>query len=416
MDNELEIDVLGFWWILDNIDKKWPGRLTFSKSEGGVLEVFQDEKHEELQWDRTFHVIKGEANGGMFTLYKPIHFNSIKNNNQSYYKFKTDTIVLGGYYVNGEDDFKFSELGVKLSSIDEWFRGLIAYKVNNFIGKDMPESITIEYFNESIIFSIDNLLEGSISTLSNLHQSLSTFSTSKQIWFNVTSKDKSLIHYSYLMKKINYLRVFFSLFLGGVRVFEQLRVENSDKKLEKQVSKLYIKNSFGKPSNGYTLFEFEEFRERLSEFIEKWYRLCEEMPEVVNLFYRTYTANPIYDYHFRECYIALEGLYQWKFKQDTKGNIISPLVQPFIHIPEFKKIIGEYKKWWEVAKNNRHYQMHLNKNRYGNNILSTPELVKLMRKIESIILCHILRELGFSDDEINQVFFKVSNRFITNYF
>ena len=214
MDNELEIDVLGFWWILDNIDKKWPGRLTFSKSEGGVLEVFQDEKHEELQWDRTFHVIKGEANGGMFTLYKPIHFNSIKNNNQSYYKFKTDTIVLGGYYVNGEDDFKFSELGVKLSSIDEWFRGLIAYKVNNFIGKDMPESITIEYFNESIIFSIDNLLEGSISTLSNLHQSLSTFSTSKQIWFNVTSKDKSLIHYSYLMKKINYLRVFFSLFLG----------------------------------------------------------------------------------------------------------------------------------------------------------------------------------------------------------
>ncbi|RDB07319.1 ApeA N-terminal domain 1-containing protein [Runella aurantiaca] len=418
MNEELEIDVLGFWWIPEHSETKWPGRLTFSKSEGGILEIFQNEQHKEFEKHKTYQAIRGSANGEGFTLYRATLYNSTQNqpNGISYYRLKSDTIVAGQFCLENEEDFQFSELGVKLSNINEWFRQLKAYEVKDVSDKNTLLSTTIQYSSEAITFSINDLLEGRISTGFNLHHSINDFNASKQLWFNIISKDKSLIPYETLMKKINFLRVFFSVVLGGKCVYEQLRIERSDLKSVYNIGRLYSRNSFGPPSKGYVLFELEDLENRLGEVIEKWLHICEEMPEVINLLYTTYTAKPIYDYHFRESYIALEGLYHWRLEKDTPENVISPLVQPFMHISKFGEIIGDYKKWWKVAKNNRHYQMHLNKIKYANDIVSTSDLVKLMRKMEAIILCHILKELGFSDGEINQVFTKVEKRFIFNFF
>lgn len=416
MNEELEIDVLGFWWIPEHSETKWPGRLTFSKSEGGVLEVFQDEKHEELEWHKTYQTIRGSANGEAFTLYKSTQFNKIQKNGLSYYKLKTDTIVSGHFYLENEGDFKFSELGVKFSNVDEWFRQLKAYEVKDVSDKNTLLSTTIQYSTGKITFAINDLLEGCISTGFNLHHSINDFNTRKQLWFNIISKDKSLISYRVLMKHMGLLRVFFSIIFGGRCVYEELRVERSDLKNIDNIGKLYIRNSFGKPSKGASLFEFENFKNRLGEIIEKWFNICEEMPEVINLLYTTYTANPIYDYHFRESYIALAGLYTWKTGLDNKGHIIPSLINSFLHIPKFAEIVKGYKDWHDIARINRNFQIHLNKNKLDNSIIDTPELVKLMRKIEAIILCHILKELGFSDNEINQVFTKVETRFIFNFF
>lgn len=418
MNEELEIDVLGFWWILEHSETKWPGRLTFSKAEGGVLEIFQDEKHEEFEKNKTYQAIRGSANGEGFTLYRPTLYNSTQNqpNGVSYYRFKSHTIVAGQFYLENEEDFKFSELGVKFSNIDEWFRQLKAYEIKDVSDKNTPISTTIQYSTEEIRFSINNLLEGCISTGFNLHHSINDFRTNKQLWFNIISKDKSLIPYETLMKYTTLLRVFFSIVLGGKCIYEELRVERADLTNIDNSAKLYIRHSFGEPSKGFILFEFEDFKNRLGEIIEKWFNICEEMPEVIKLFYTTYSANPIYEYYFRESYIALEGLYHWKFQKDTPENVISPLIQPFTQISKFAEIMGDYKKWWRVAKNNRHYQMHLNKIKYANDIVSTYDLVKLMRKMEAIVLCHILSELGFSDKEINQVFTNVENRYIFNFF
>lgn len=415
MSEELEIDVLGFWWIPEHSETKWPGRLKFSKSEGGILEIFQNEQHKEFEKHKTYQTIRGSANGEGFTLYRSILYNSTQNqpNGVSYYRFKSDSIVAGQFYLENEKDFRFSELGVKLSNVNEWFRQFKPYQIKNIFEKNEHKSTNINYSLKEIEFRINNQLKGSIAVGVNLYDSIDKFNTSKQLWFNIITEDKSLISYEVLVKNMSLLRSFFSIILGGKCIYEDLRVERSDLR---NLGRLYLRNSFGEPSKGYVLFEFDDFENRLSEIIEKWFHVCEEMPEVIDLLYTTYTAKPIYDYHFRESYIALEGLYHWKLKKDTPENVISPLVQPFMHISKFAEIIGDYKKWWRVAKNNRHYQMHLNKTKYANDIVSISDLVKLMRKIEAIILCHILKELGFSDNEINQVFTKVENRFIFNFF
>lgn len=415
MHVELEIDVLGFWWIPEHSETKWPGRLTFSKSEGGVLEIFQNEKHEEFEWNKTYQTIRGSANNEAFTLYRAIQVNKRKQSPSglTYYTFKSDIIVSGLFYLENKEDLCFNEIGAKFSNTDKWFRQFRAYETNDIFEDNNPVSTIIKYEPKKIPFFINDVLEGSISNGVNISNSINSFGSTKSIWFNITSKDNTLTRFEDLMINLNRLRMLFSILWGGKCIYEDLRVECSDLK---NLGQLHLRNSFGEPSKGYILFKFEDFENRLGEIIEKWFSICEKMPEVVNLLYTTYTANPIYDYHFRESYIALEGLYQWKFKKDTPENVISPLVQSFMHISQFAEIIGDYKKWWRVAKNNRHYQMHLNKIKYANDIVSTSDLVKLMRKIEAIILCHILKELGFSDNEINQVFTKVEKRFIINFF
>ena len=57
MTTENELEVMGFWWILGHDETKFPGVLKYSKEHGTTLEIFQNEKHEEIYWDNNYDII-----------------------------------------------------------------------------------------------------------------------------------------------------------------------------------------------------------------------------------------------------------------------------------------------------------------------------------------------------------------------
>ena len=104
-----------------------------------------------------------------------------------------------------------------------------------------------------------------------------------------------------------------------------------------------------------------------------------------------------------------------------KENGISLLLDELMmtkgdRIPHFKNIIKDYEKWGEVARRNRHFLTHLNKDRYADDIVEITILMSLTHKILAVILYYILENLGFTDERINDVFKNSRKFFIPNFF
>ncbi len=416
MKKDDEIEVLGFWWILGYSENRLPGLLKFSQKNGAKLKVFHDEGMKKLLgWNKKYDIIYGIADNQVFTLYNCRQI-SFSISNLSYQTFDSNYLfVHNTHYLEHKDDIQFTNLCTQINNTNKFFRHLTSYNV------DYSESrYIIEETPQRIDFNINHLLKGQIYMDNSNYNSYSenSFELVGNIWFNIESKDNSLLPLSIYMQEINNLRMFFSIIIQGVCTYEGMEVQRPEFSGYMQ---LYSQNIYGELSNRFMMFDFEYVKEKFSILLENWFRLSSEIPEVLNLFYGTYTSSQFYEYHFRETYIALEGLFQWKMKQDTqKKNVISILVGKVMktrrnEVDNFSNIVTKYQNWGEVARKNRHYQMHLNEE-YKNDIVDNNELIRLTRKIQAIILFYVLEELGFSDSEINKIFFNLIGHFKPKFF
>ena len=420
MTIENELEVMGFWWILGYDETKFPGVLTYSKENGTTLKIFQNEKHEEIYWDNNYDIISGVADTKIFTLYKSSLIAS-SSSRINYYTFRPELLLCGSFYLEYKEDLKFSKITSEINNTIQWFRRFNSFQIETKVKTEEHININIKIKPLQIDFNISDSLTGYIyAGYTNSNRSFDqSFRINGTICFGIESKDKSLIEYHILSQKMNVVRIFFSILFGSICTYEEqfLKRPEFDTSL-----RLYTRNSFGESAVDYALFEFEDVEDTFGNILENWFQLQENIPEVISLFYNSFTANQFYEYHFRESYIALEGIFQWKKNQDTQNkHIINILLNELMRtkkdtVSDFEEIVKDYKRWGEVARRNRHFQTHLNKIKYVDDIVDTQDLFTLNKKILAIVLFYILEGLGFSDEQINNVFKKHKHNFLPHFY
>ena len=417
MNQENEIEVLGFWWVLGHSEDRFPGILKYSKENGTVLQILCDRDYKEF-WDynKRYDIIYGVADNMTFTMYHCSQAGSSESG-VNYYSFRSEYLFVHNtnYLENGED-MAFNRIDVRMNNTNDFFRGFQIFNVEKEYGETNDTGkYTIDYNLKQIGFNINDKLTGNIRTGYNQNEQFSekTFSIEGKIWFCIESNDNSLISIHLLLDKMNYLRIFFSIVVQGMTVYDEVVGKRFD---FEQDMKIYLRNDFGEPFRRFTIFDYDKVNEKFSSILERWFHLTQEIPEVINLFYNTYTSTNFYEYHYRDTYVALEGLYRWKLKRNTSGNIVPGLLNTINSkkdiFPIFLKIVENYKIWGETARKNRVYLTHLNEEISTNDLVDNVGLLKLMRKMQAIILFYILEELRLSDDEIETSFRKLETYFL----
>ena len=417
MNQENEIEVLGFWWVLGHSEAKWAGQLKYSAERGAILQIFQNERHEEFDsWNQRYDVIYGVGDGKVYTLYNSRQISS-SISNVHYYGFKTSLLFIhSSHYLENKEDMVFTGLGTKMNITNDFFRPLKSYNIS-YDHIESKRQYVIDENHQNIDFIINDSLVGNIYVGGNYSWRPYSFEISRGIWFWVKSKEDSSVSIDILLEQMNYLRMFFSIVLHGMCTYDEMEVTRPE---FEGLMKLCLKNRFGQKHDDIMMFEYEKVEDKFSSILENWFRICREMPEVVQLFYNTYTSLSFYEYHFRDIYVALEGLCRWKLNQDTNGNIVPGLINPLIkrklNVPSFIKIIDNYKVWGEIARKNRIYHTHLNKEMFADSLENNQGLIKLMRKIQAIILYYFLEELGLSENEIENVYIELEDHFLPTFY
>ena len=427
MNQENEIEVLGFWWVLGHSEDRFTGILKYSKEKGAILQILCDKEHKEFRNNyKRYDIIYGVADNKVFTLYHCTK-TGFSFSGLNYYSFESEYLfVHNSNYLENAQDVVFNRIDVRMSNTNNFFRGFQIFNVKEEHGETNDTGkYTIDYNLKQIGFNINDNLTGKKRTGYNHNEQFSekTFSIEGKIWFCIESNDESLVSIHLLLDKMNDLRMFFSIVVQGITVYDEVVGKRFD---FEQDMKIYLSDNFDEAfaSRRFTIFDYFKVNEKLPSILERWFYLTQEIPEVINLFYHTYTSTQFYEYHFRDTYVAVEGLFQWKKNCDTeKKNVISILLNDVLkseekrnNIPTFVKIVDGFPAWSEVARNNRHFHTHLNKNKYADKIVDNKELLKLMRKMQAIILFYLLEELGLSDSEIESAFRKLELHFLPFFF
>lgn len=409
---ENDIEVLGYWWFEGYPNKRFPGLLKFNQSEGGVLKVFYDTDNDDsIKPYQKYDIINGLFENKLFTLVN-CRFIGLSMNRISYCTFEINLIIYDNVEqcISCAEELKFSGLNARMENTNRFFERIDAYEFSREVVGENQKFLLTET-PQKISFDVDETLGGSISLGMDYEVSRidKLFNVAGAILFSIQTKDNSLINLEILENEMNNLRIFFSVVMQGVCVYNQLSV---DKPSYSFSCGLYKQNTFGEASSRFMLFDLRLVESRISSILTTWFRLCREIPEVLSLFYSAYTSSSFYEYHFRDSYAALEGLFQWKMKEDTENKMVVNILANEItrpkerreNIPTFGKVVKGVGKWGDVARKNRHYQMHFNKTKYADDIVGRYELLKLTRKMQAVILCHLLIEVGLTDGEIERAF------------
>jgi ApeA N-terminal domain 1 len=417
MNQENEIEVLGFWRFLGNSEEKFPGQLKFKPNEGITLEIFHENNYELFSWNqyRKCEIIYGCAGNQIYTLVNCIQIGHSASK-MFYHTFDADLLVSHNTkYFESMNDFQFCRLITKMDNTLKFFETTDSYTHSQEITEESTKHF-IEETPKQIEFDVDDTLRGLIYIGSGNSTSRreKTFNIKGEVSFSIESKNNSLIHLRTLEKEMDNLRMFFSIVMQGVCIYDEIDAYIPD---SPNNFHLFQQNMHGETSKRFMMFDLKTVQKKISLILKNWFQLCKEIPEVINLFYNVYSSTQFYEYHFRDTYAALEGLFVWKFQRKTNGNTIISLTNELKDredsLPTFFRIIINYKKWSQTVGINRDFQVHLNKGRYSDNdLLSNIELLKLMRKMQAIILVHILDYLGFIDSEIENIFRRTEMHFL----
>jgi len=115
------IEIMGYWWLPGNEDKKLPGTLSFSQSEGGYLEIlgrFDDVKTLEIE---NYQIILGMTQKGHpITLYQCLYSGGLLPiTSLGGAKYHIGFIFDGAHF-RSEADIKFNELCGSYTDLDAW--------------------------------------------------------------------------------------------------------------------------------------------------------------------------------------------------------------------------------------------------------------------------------------------------------
>lgn len=157
------------------------------------------------------------------------------------------------------------------------------------------------------------------------------------------------------------------------------------------------------------LFVYETIKDSFSSIICKWYAEKDMFPIRAHLIDSVGHRGTFCSNDFLIVVQAVEGYY-CRFRQDGLGlkTILEKLREDFANIT----ILEMSDQVIKCIVDSRHYYSHLLPPGKKPNVVDGHELYDLNHKLRKLLLCCILKFIGFNNEEINMIFSKSHNSYL----
>ncbi len=443
----------GIWWLPDKPEEQISGTLRFAAAEGAVLELIGSFKDlQDMNKILEPEIILGiSSNGKNITLYKCFETKSTI----SFPGFQTSSfygnVVFVGVHFQKAEEIKFNNLSIHYLHLDEWINTSgfdIKYlrEENEIIIKyKLPEPFQATISDELKIL-INFRSEGSTFSY---FQKEATIKQTTEIEVE-TPEAKPFEDYIKIMYQIqNFLTLgitepVYPLAIDGIT--EENREMINDKNPYPRVEIFYTLPDI--PQSPKTLhpsdmlFTFEDISSRFDSFLRNWFEKVDLLEPVYDLYFGTlYNPRMYSEQKFLSLVQAIESFHQrthggeylsveeYKPVYDTLVNAIPDWVSSdlkcrlmeylkygrefslrkrlkeiiYIYQDNIDRFIGNKNAFIENVVDTRNYQTHHDED-LKERAASGEELYRLTQKLKVLLEVCLLRELGFSSDEIKGLF------------
>lgn len=436
----------GLWWLPDRPEKRISGTLKFTPWSGGILDLigsFKDARYSDKL--SSHEIILGTSAGGIpITLYGCFETKSrISTPGFSTSSFYVGMIFVGAHFPKKED-IKFKQLKIHYSHLNRWVNvyGFTRQRLLNF-GK---RTITVAY-------ALPNSIEVSVNSckISIAFQVRESYKLEK-----VTIEQKTYVCITYpeetpikeCLKTINQIRNFLTFAIGepvypllveGItEVNKQILQGNKEYYPPVKIfhKLLYTPRQLKTIHPDKMLFTFKDISKKFKDIIRNWFEKAELLEPIYDLYFNTLYNPYMYLHHrFLSLIQALEAYHrrvmknyelpeeQHKKRLEEIIKAVSPKYKNWLEnklkysneptlrkrlkdiLDENEEILGELfaegsfiNKVVDTRNYLTHYDITLKER-----AVQGEELYDLTKKLEKLLKACILKELGFTRDEIKKL-------------
>lgn len=413
----------GFWFLPQNPDNKIPGTLYFDVNEEIRLELIGGFENEisEVFSSNSFDIIHGiTSNSENISLFD-CHKYSSWNFSSPYpiSKFNCHYLI-NGKHLSDINEAVFNQIQVELSSLYDW---LPSGRIRNSITlpeEDRPIEITVSVSEDDYwekVVKIDPEFElkliGIGGFTSNENQSKYKFTQNTILEISSIKSKKSFLD---LLNKVILFKQFLSL--ASLSSVEYLRITlldndsyqelRNEKKLIHPIPLCFFeeKQNFMKPKRHQFLFKHSNIRDAFPNIIKKWYGVEENVAPIRNHLISSVKIKSVFtSVDFLIIAQALEG-YHRRFVS-KKDKTLKVRLEELINIFEGVNKITNSPINISHVVNSRNYYSHFFEKKV--NVLDGVELFNLTNQLRNLLICCVLRLIGF-DIELTNLLFNKNNK------
>lgn len=438
-----EIKLKGVWYIPSRPEVKIAGDLHYSSETGVELTVYGD-LNDGVD-DLSFSIINGQTSDGKSaTLYKCRQFQRGFSTNGEYTTEYDVTFLLIGEIFETAEELKFDRLNCRYKDFSNWL-GDFGFKKIEFDHSSLE--VFMEYQQPSNYkFKLTDDLEMQFNFLVTFPFTKRTakfeLSQNCEITFSSIGKEKieDLLEWHYSFSHFLTL----AYFGRAITMSLSLEIKSEEKEradFPKEVTVYYLgrkinQNEKERDHESQFLFRFPSIKANFEQIILKWFQVQNDIEPCIGALMETFMpseqplelkflslAHGIETYHRRRRNGFVDTPSVFKAKLDTiiksvddeykswlkeklafsneltlqerLEQLVSDIPTP-IHARLFKPSVSDFIK---SIKQTRNYYTHYDK-KTEKKALKGPELFKLTGRLKIFLLCLILKEIGFTDTEI----------------
>ncbi|SDD83604.1 hypothetical protein SAMN04487996_102306 [Dyadobacter soli] len=410
--------IKGYWFLPSNENHKVAGILDidhdvfrlelFGSLRGSSQEVFFDS----IEWDKStvIPLILGHGSDGKdYSLMGCISGASSLNFNADLplTSYLIDH-VLQGCQLDERDEKIFKKLRIEYSHLQDWL-GFTGFSPDNF---DKSGFSFIYQYPDSISVNIDNTFLLKFGYQYSYNGSSRYDRKIVQTCF-LDIETQTDLSYLDLCKPMRLFQDFLSLAtLSTVSVKSTTLFWESDTggshdefpiKLELFLSPESVEMTKEKPFSKF-LFQHDDIKEVLQEILSRWFLLNAEMLPIRRYLIESVKRKKVFEINnFLNIVQALEGFHS-RFRNEERAfkASIGNLIQEFKIIDLVKTEFEDEGSIIESTKDSRHYYSHFYRLR-NDSTKQGRELFYLTKKLRILLICCVLKEVGFDDALTNSV-------------
>jgi hypothetical protein len=401
----------GHWWLPESPEERVCGTLTYVPQDGAALELFGSFSSSVTGLTRLFapKIILGESDHGRVTLHDCVQTHLTLGSMQSC-SFEVRNILLG-YHFSTEHDIAFKRLLVHYSSLDEWINR------SGFDKKVLAESMHPPWDRFTIVYERPQLIEAALSADCNI-----------SLYFQVSfpglsylQKEACIVQEDYVELEFSsnrglndcydelfHLRNFLTLGISAPICTLKLRgyIQDREDPIKIFSKQQYMPQELELIHPLKVLFSFDFIAERFALFLKNWYSKRGSLKRVYELYFSlVYNPHMYLDDRFSSLCEAAEAYH----KAIVNPKRISLRIRLSDIVDEFWRVattfIPDKKAFTDTVVDTRNYLSHPDV-KPKKNVVSGNELFFVTQQLRLLVEICLLKETGFTVDEIDGLFAK----------
>lgn len=403
----------GYWWLPETPDERIAGTLTYTPQKGATLELFGSFAQATADFAGFGpEIVWGESDHGVVTLHDCVltHLSVGSTNNS---RLRARNVFLG-YHFASESDMNFEKLFVRYSNLDEWINR------SGFDRKVLADSVLPPWKKLTVIYEPPNAIQIAQSPDCNMavefHLSVPSLT--------YVQKKASILQENYVeltfpslrsvrdcFETLFHLRNFLTLGISEPIYVLQLRgyVQDCAEPITIFFEQRYMPEQLETILPPKMLFIFDEIAAKSDTFLKNWYSKRVSLKNAYELFFALINNPHMYaDDRFLSMSRALESYHKEViYSKDRNLRVrLTEILNIFWSIAN--TFIQDKGAFLNTVMDTRNYLTHYDvkpkKNVvYGNALFFTAEQLRLL-----VEMC-LLKEIGFTLDEIERLFVKNDN-------